>query len=102
MFHPLSRVLPALVVTFLGLAAHAQAPAGDLRASQVHNTPVVDAAGQPVGAIRGFEFDTTTGQLSSVLVALGGAKDQAARLPLPSPLDLTKAKIGRASCRERV
>jgi sporulation protein YlmC with PRC-barrel domain len=92
MFHPLSRGLPALVVTFLALAAQAQAPAGDVRASQIHNRPVVDASGQPVGAIRGFEFDTTTGQLSSVLVALGGARDQAARLPLPSPLDLGRAQ----------
>lgn len=87
---PISRVLLAPVALFLALAAQAQAPAGDVRASRLHNRPVVDAAGQPVGAIRGFEFDATTGQLTSVLVALGGARDQAARLPLPSPLDLAR------------
>lgn len=91
MFHPLSRVLPTLVVTFLALAAQAQAPAADLRASQLHNRPVVDGGGRPVGAIRGFEFDVASGQLTSMLVALGGARDQAARLPLPSPLDLSQA-----------
>ena len=93
MIHPLFRVLLALFVPCAALTAQAQAQpqAADVRASAVHNRPVVDTAGQPVGAIRGFEFDAGTGQLVNVLVALGGARDFAARLPLPGPLNLDAA-----------
>lgn len=82
----LGRVLaPATTLLLLSLAAFAQS---DFRATQLHNRPVVDARGAPVGAIRGFEFDAGSGQLTSMLVALGGARDIAARLPLPSPLPI--------------
>jgi sporulation protein YlmC with PRC-barrel domain len=92
MIHPLlPRVLLALFVPFIAIPAAAQAQpqaeAATVRASAIHNRTVVDAAGHPVGAIRGFEFDAGTGQLLNVLVALGGARDTAARLPLPSPLN---------------
>lgn len=80
----LRRVL-APAATFLVMSSAASGQA-DFRASQLHNRPVVDAAGAPVGAIRGLEFDGSTGQLTSMLVALGGARDIAARLPLPTPL----------------
>ena len=86
MIRLLRRVLvPAATLLVLSFGAAAQR---DFQASQLHNRPVVDAAGAPVGAIRGFEFDGGTGQLTSMLVALGGARDVAARLPLPSPLPL--------------
>ena len=75
---------PVLALLAAGLATMAAAQ-GDIRVSQVANRAVVDERGQPVGAIRGFEFDTATGQVSSLLVALGGAKDFAARMPVPSP-----------------
>jgi sporulation protein YlmC with PRC-barrel domain len=86
MIRLLRRVLvPAATLLVLSFGAAAQR---DFQASQLHNRPVVDAAGAPVGAIRGFEFDAGSGQLTSMLVALGGARDIAARLPLPSPLPL--------------
>lgn len=84
MIRLLRRVLaPAATLLVLSFAATAQS---DFRATQLHNRPVVDAAGAPVGAIRGLEFDAGSGQLTSMLVALGGARDIAARLPLPNPL----------------